>query len=385
MEQQSDTAAGGEVGDGGTRATTSSRSLEPEKVNAMSAEHHLHEQPAIQNAVAVTENVNDDPPGYKELIAGTVPQKGVVDPPDPYAATIAPTASKPSQLSKQRRSSPLDLAVASGGVGLRYKDQVQDRAHPNSDLDAGAAERNLQNSNCQSHSGPVVDEPSLLDSTSRQDQQTRVLIQANVAETDDELRQRMFQDAVSAEVVHVESHNSQTKRILCGVLLLTLCAIAAIVTGTTVTKNNRSVSVEAQTTPSPVFLLPTLAPSSKPPADIVLQLVAATNDERNGDVLLDLFDGAIIDVDEVGTDVFAVAAQASPVVQSVEFDNGTSEKSRPFSRCGDVDRRNFTKPCPDLVSPGIYNVSVTAYPRTDREGVPWPTVSVTFELLGLLG
>lgn len=136
---------------------------------------------------------------------------------------------------------------------------------------------------------------------------------------------------------------------------------------------------DSQPTPSP-----TAAPTTRPLADLVLQLVNANIPSigpGNGEVIMGLYDGAVINVDEVGISLFSVVADASEAVKSVLFDNGEDENTRPFSRCGDIDKTGAILHCSDLRNLGNHTVWAIAYPEEDEEGIPYPKVTVTFSIV----
>lgn len=83
--------------------------------------------------------------------------------------------------------------------------------------------------------------------------------------------------------------------------------------------------------------IPTQSPTPALTLDItevVFQLEDASTGEANGTPLVNLTDGAIVDLDELRTSTLGIVALCGGDVGSVVFENGQKESNRPFSRCG---------------------------------------------------
>lgn len=135
-------------------------------------------------------------------------------------------------------------------------------------------------------------------------------------------------------------------------------------------------------TTSPTTLSPTASPTQPPvdtpqPGAVKLTLIhAPTNTE-----LVDLQDGAVIDIASLGiSPQFNVkAGNAGNTVQSVTFvETAKNEGVEPFAYCGD-DGGKYNE-CPSL-GIGTNTVSVIPYPQGGQSGTPFPTVSVTFDII----
>jgi len=265
-----------------------------------------------------------------------------------------------------------------------FKEQVYSRIHANR-TEERIATRGTPTPTTNSTSQRGRSDPSSL------------LLQANhvvVTETDEERRRRILNEEALATAEVVDDDNPLQRRRAWWplLLLLLLVVLMGIVVGVTVGRGStvdpqpdQVVSPAGQeATIAPSRPTPTAAPTVRAPAQVTLQIVVGMSGDRNGEHVMDLYDGALVDVDEAGTQYFAVIADTSPNVRSVVFDNGEVENNPPFSRCGSTNAFGFLR-CLDLDESGIHSIGAVPYPDRQQEGVPWPAVNVTFEVIGRLG